>query len=328
MPANLPPEYFEAEKRYRSARTPAEKVDCLEELLSIIPKHKGTDKLRADLRRRLSKLKTAPRSKKGAGKRESAFRINKEGASQATIVGSANVGKSSLVVALTNAEPEVAGFPYTTWKPTPGMMPVANIQIQLVDTPPLNTDYIEPELMDLIRRTDLILLMVDLTTDPVDQLQETAAILASYGILPLHRKSEVSESPTATFIPFLVLANKNDDGRTDENVEIFTELLEVEWPILPISTATRRNLEKLKQLIVETLKIIRVYSKAPGKEPDFTAPFVLHEGDTLADFAAKIHQDFAEKLKSARIWGKSVFDGQMVHRDHILEDEDVVELHI
>jgi hypothetical protein len=327
MPANLPPEYFEAEKRYRAARTPEEKIACLEELLSIIPKHKGTDKLRADLRRRLSRFKTAPRSKKGPGRHESAFRIDREGAGQAAIVGPANVGKSSLVAALTNAAPEVADFPYTTWRPMPGMMPVENIQIQLVDTPPLNMDYIEPELIDLIRRTDLVLLMVDLTTDPVGHLQETAAILASHRIRPLRGRSE-SEPGGCKLIPFLVLANKNDDARTDENVEIFRELLEVEWPMLPISTRTRRNLERLKQTMVEKLQIIRVYSKAPGKDPDFKAPFVLHRGDTLADFAAKIHQDFAQKLKSARIWGKSVFDGQMVQRDHVLEDEDVVELHI
>jgi len=141
MPANLPPEYFDAEKRYRAAKMPAEKIACIEELLSIIPKHKGTDKLRADLRRRLSKHKTALQVKKGTGKRTSAFCIDREGAGQVIVIGLANVGKSALVGALTNACPEVAAFPHTTWKPTPGMLPVENIQIQLVDTPPLNRDY-------------------------------------------------------------------------------------------------------------------------------------------------------------------------------------------
>ncbi|NIM97892.1 MAG: GTP-binding protein, partial [candidate division Zixibacteria bacterium] len=89
------------------------------------------------------------------------------------VVGPPNVGKSALVAALTNATPEVADFPFTTWTPTPGMMPVENIQIQLIDTPPLNRDYMEPELLDLIRRADLVLLVVDLQTDPVQQLEET-----------------------------------------------------------------------------------------------------------------------------------------------------------
>src|SRR5512139_1049451 len=156
MPANLTPEYLEAERRYREAKTQAEKLACLEDMLTVLPKHKGTDKLKADLRRKISKLKTATQVKKAAGKRDSAFRIEKEGAGQVVLVGPPNVGKSALVVALTNASPEVADFPHTTWKPTPGMMPVANIQIQLVDTPPLTREYVESELIDLIRRADVI----------------------------------------------------------------------------------------------------------------------------------------------------------------------------
>ena len=223
MPANLPPDYFEAEKRYREANTPREKVACLEEMLTIMPKHKGTDKLRADLRKRISKLKDASRSKKGLSKRESAFSIDKEGAGQVVVVGPANVGKSALVASLTNANPEVADFPLTTWKPTPGMMPVGNIQIQLVDTPPLNRDYLEPELVDLIRRADLILLMVDLQTDPVQQLEDTVALLDEHRIVPFRFKERHADVRGLTFIPFLVLANKNDDENTRENYEIFRD---------------------------------------------------------------------------------------------------------
>ncbi len=145
MSTNLPPEYFEAERRYRAAKTPAEKIACIEELIRIVPKHKGTDKLRAGLRKRLSKQKAISQTKKGTGKRESAFSIDKEGAGQVVLVGPVNVGKSALVATLTNATPEVAGFPHTTWKPTPGMMLMENIQFQLIDTPPLNRDYMEPE---------------------------------------------------------------------------------------------------------------------------------------------------------------------------------------
>ena len=111
MPTNLPPEYYEAEKRYRAAQSPPEKAACLEVLISTIPKHKGTDKLRADLRRRLSKLKSAAQSKKGAGKHESVFHIDKEGAGMVVVIGPPNVGKSALVDVLTNASPQVADFP-------------------------------------------------------------------------------------------------------------------------------------------------------------------------------------------------------------------------
>jgi ribosome-interacting GTPase 1 len=328
MPANLPPEYLEAEKRYRAAKNATEKLACLEDMLTLLPKHKGTDKLRADLRKRVSKVKAASQAKKGASKRESAFHIDKEGAGQVVVVGPANVGKSALVGKLTNANPEVADFPLTTWKPTPGMMPVENIQIQLVDTPPLNRDYVEPELLDLIRRSDIILLVVDLQTDPVEQLEETVNLLEEQGIVPSHLRDRYEDQRLLKFIPFLVLANKNDDESTDENLEIFRELTDKDWPMISVSTITGRNLELLKNTLVDKLQIIRVYSKAPGKEPDLTAPFVLKRGSTVEDFASKVHKDFVDKLKIAKVWGEKVFDGQMVQRDYILRDGDVVELHI
>ncbi|MGC9359323.1 MAG: TGS domain-containing protein [Anaerolineae bacterium] len=78
----------------------------------------------------------------------------------------------------------------------------------------------------------------------------------------------------------------------------------------------------------ERLGVIRVYSKAPGRPPDLDAPFTLEEGSTVADLAAKVHRDFYDQLKSARIWGKGVHDGQMVSRDHVLADGDIVELHV
>ena len=328
MATNLPPEYFEADKRYRAAKTPGEKISCIEELLRIVPKHKGTDKLRAGLRKRLSKLKTTAQAKKGTGKRESAFRIDKEGAGQVVLIGPANVGKSALVSALTNATPEIADFPHTTWKPTPGMMPMENIQIQLVDMPPLNRDFIEQELLELIRRSDYILLVVDLQTDPVHQLEDSVGILQEHRIMPDHLKELYSEQRGLIFIPFFVLSNNFYDVNFDENFEIFCELLENVWPAIPVSATTGRNLEQFKRLLFERLEIIRVYSKAPGKEPDFKEPFILKKGDTVEDFAGKVHQDFARKLKTARLWGTAVYDGQLVQRDHVLSDSDIVELQI
>ncbi len=328
MPANLPPEYFDAEQRYRAAKSPSEKTLCIEEMLRIIPKHKGTDKIRGGLRKRLSKLKTTAQAKKGISKRESAFRIDKEGAGQVVLVGPANVGKSSLVSSLTNAEPEISDFPHTTWTPTPGMMPMENIQIQLVDTPPLNRDFMEPELLDMIRRPDYMLMVVDLQTDPVHQLEDSVAILHEHRIAPAHLKEHYPEQRGLTFKPFLVLANKFDDNNFDENFEIFCELLEGEWPSLPVSATTGRNLEQLKRTLYEGLEIVRVYSKAPGKEADFKEPFVLKKGDTVKVFAGKVHQDFTHKLKTARVWGQGVYDGQMVQQDHVLSDSDIVELNM
>jgi ribosome-interacting GTPase 1 len=328
MPTNLPPEYFEVEKRYKAASTPAEQARLLEELLGTIPKHKGTDHLRADLRRKLSKLKEQARSKKGASRQASLFRVEREGAGQAVVVGPANTGKSALVAALTNATPEVSPYPYTTWTPTPGMMTFENVQIQLIDTPPLDREYVEPELVDLIRRADLILLVVDLQTYPIQQLEDTVALLEGQRIVPRQREGEYEGLGRVTAIPLLVVVNKNDDQGTDEDFEVLHELLGDEWPLLPVSAETGRNLDALRQVVYEWLGLIRVYAKPPGREPDLSRPFVLERGSTVEDFAGKVHQDFLENLKSARVWGSGVFEGQPVSRDYVLHEGDVVELRI
>ena len=328
MPTNLPPQYFEVDKRFREARTPEEKIACLEELIGTVPKHKGTDKLRADLRHRLSKLRVAAQTRKGATRQESVFRIEREGAGRAVIVGPPNVGKSALVAALTHATPEVSEAPFTTWTPTPGMMQVEDIQIQLIDTPPLNRDHIEPELIDLIRSGDLLLAVVDLQTYPTEQLEETIAILQDHRVAPRQLQERYPESSRLTFMPLLVVVNKNDDESLDEDFEIFCELLEEEWPLVPVSAMTGRHLERLAQMVVAELRIIRIYSKPPGKPPDLSRPFVVPKGSSVAEFAGKVHQDFSKNLKTARVWGSGAFDGQMVKRDHVLQDGDVVELQI
>jgi len=197
-----------------------------------------------------------------------------------------------------------------------------------VDTPSLDRGFVEPELLNLIRRSDLILLVVDLQTDPVQQLEKTIAFFQEHRIVPLHLKDHYAEQERLTFKPLLVLANKSDDEDSDEIFEIFRELLEDDWPLLPISAATGRNLERLKKAVLERLEVIRIYSRIPGKEPDFSAPFVLKKGSTVAEFARGIHKDFFDQLKSARVWGSAAFDGQMVQRDYVLYDGDVVELRI
>ena len=328
MPANLPPEYYDVEKKLREATTPAEKIELLERLHTITPKHKGTDKIRADLRKRISKLKNATQSKKNLGKKESAYKIPKEGGGQVVIIGPANVGKSALLDTLTNAHPEVADFPFTTWSPTPGMMPVHDIQIQLIDTPPLNADHIEPDYLDLLRRTELLLLMVDLQNGPLVQFEEAISLLESHRIFDERKRDHIEAEARTSFVPMLVLANKYDDEETAELFDIFEELVEGDWIILPVSVISGRNIDEMKQKIIEILDIIRVYSKSPGKKADRTAPFVLKRGSTVEDFAAEVHQDFARQLKLAKVWGQSVFDGQMVQRDFVLSDEDVVELTI
>ena len=326
MPTNLPPEAEAAEKRYRAATSLADKIACLEEYISTIPKHKGTDHLRADLRKKLSQLKAETQERKGVSRHESAFRIGKEGAGQVVVLGPPNVGKSALVAALTNATPLVAQYPYTTWEPTPGMAKYEDVPIQLVDTPPLDREHIDPEMLDLLRRADLLLLMLDLQTHPDQQLVETLAILRENNILPCRHDEEPAGGGPGTCKRLLVVANKADNKETEELLELFHELCEEQWPCVPISVTAVRNLERLKKALFDGLGIIRVYAKPPGKDPDLSAPFILKRGSTVEELAAKVHRDFVDNLVAARVWGSAAFDGQMVQRDYVLQDKDVVEL--
>ncbi|MGQ9660884.1 MAG: GTPase [Kiritimatiellia bacterium] len=122
MPANLTPEYLKAEQDYKRAETLEEKIACLQRMLAVIPKHKGTDKLQAELRRRLARLREEAESPKG--RQGVSRRIKPEGAGQIVLVGPPNSGKSSLLRALTNAQPLVANYPCSTREPLPGMMEI------------------------------------------------------------------------------------------------------------------------------------------------------------------------------------------------------------
>ena len=328
MPTNLPPEYFAVEEKYKAAQTPEEEIELLEELISTIPKHKGTDHLRADLRRRLSRMKEKSQAQKKSGKGTvSPYIIDKEGGGQIALIGYANVGKSTLVAELTNADPEVSPHPFTTWLPTPGMMMIDNVQVQVIDTPPVDREFVEPEFFVMLRRVDMILLMVDLEADALTQMEETIQLLIENRVVPLYLKDQYNE-PGNKYVPLLVLGNKFDDETADENYHIFCELDDQDTPCLPISCLTKRNIEMMKERIFEILGIMRVYSKSPMKEPDLSAPFVIQKGATVEEFALQLHRDFYDNLKSAKVWGSSDFDGQMVSRDYVLQDEDVVELKI
>jgi small GTP-binding protein len=323
VPTNLPPEYFTAERHYKEASDPHEKVIRLEALIGTVPKHKGTDKLRADLRRKLSKLRDAAQTKKKGGSGNPAWQIEKTGAGMIVLVGPANAGKSALLEALTNAAPEVSPAPQTTWQPTPGMLEVGKVQFQLIDTPSIDREFIEPALMDLIRRADLVIPVVDLTMDPNRQLEDTLNQMREHRIDPT---VEANGRKRMEYAPILVLANKCDDAEAEENLDIFRRLLEGDWPVMAASAVTGRGLEELGWEIFNRLKIMRIYSKTPGKDPNMEAPFVMKSGGTVEEFAREIHQDFFYQLKSARVWGEGVFEGQMVGRDHVLHDGDIVEL--
>jgi len=325
MPANLPPQYFEAEKKLRNAKTTADKIMALEEMLAIMPHHKGTDKLQADLRHRIAKLVEAA-DKKAATQRTSML-IEKEGAAQVVVVGPPNTGKSQLVAAVTSASPTVAEYPFTTHRPAPGMLRFKNIQIQLIDTPPLSDQPVEWWLVNTIRRADALLVVVDLADAPLDQMAAVTAQLERMKVTLIDRKTDEGED-IFTRKKSLIAGNKLDLEVASQNYRALQEEYGEQLPVIAISASEGLGLEEFKLKIYQTLEIIRVYTKSPGKKPDFTDPIVLKRGSKLEDAAASVHKDFAARLKYARIWGSGKHDGVMAKRDHVLEDGDVIELHL
>jgi ribosome-interacting GTPase 1 len=329
MPANLTPQYYEAERRYRQAKDLQEKLKILHEMFAIMPKHKGTDKLQADVKAKISKLKKEIQQKKKATRRGDQYHVEKEGAAQVVLIGPANAGKSRILDSLTNAAPEVAAYPYTTVKPLCGMMPFENIQIQLVDTPPIGAEFMEPWLAGIVRNADLVALVADLGSEKMlEEVQAVLTKLEGYKILLQSEEGEVNPLDGIARKKTIVLANKRDMPLFQKNLSVLEEWFGGKLPIFQLSAEQKTSIEELRRYIYDSLHILRVYTKTRGKKADFEDPVILRVGSTLLEAAKEIHKDFARDLKYARVWGEGVFDGQMVQKDFVLKDGHVVEFHI
>ena len=328
MPANLTPQYLEAEAKFKQAKTTPEKIKALEVMMAIIPKHKGTEKLRAQLKSRMAKLKEELQHKPTIGRAEQAYNIKREGAAQVVLLGLPNAGKSSLFSKITHAFSEVADYPFTTQKPIPGMMRFENLQIQLVDTPPIQLDHVEPSLSNLVRNADALLIVIDLTEDPVFQVKMLFEELERLKIKMMRKGPLPSLDEGWASKKSLLLGNKCDVKNAMEGYRIFEAHFRDAFFILPISAKEEMNFEALKNEVYQLLGVIRIYTKVPGEEPDLTEPVVLKKGSTVDDVALSVHKDFAAKLQYAKIWGSGKFDGQRVKRDYRVNEGDVIELHI
>jgi ribosome-interacting GTPase 1 len=325
MPANLPPQYFEAEKRFRSAKEPEEKIAALQEMLAIMPRHKGTDKLHAMLRQKIARF-SQEAERKYATARRAGFYISKEGAGQVMLVGSANAGKSQLLATLTEAIPEIAEYPFTTKTPIPGMMKFEDIQIQLVDTPPIGRKEVRVLLSNVLRNADIIAIVVDLSQEPVSQVEAALQGLREARIEPLDDGTQVT--PGSYPRRMLIVGNKNDLAGSNKNWERLRSQYARLFPLVSISAREGGGLEEFKRAVYQALDIIRVYTKTPGSKADLTDPMILEKGSTLGEAAESLHKDFYQNLKYAVVWGSGKYDGQRVSKGHVLQDGDIVEFHI
>ena len=340
MPANLTPEYKAAEAAFRKARDPQERLEWLRQMLRVIPKHKGTDHLQGDIKRRVKDLsEELGRPKKGGMRGGPALVIRPEGAAQIALIGPPNVGKSSLHARLTGSGAHVAPYPFTTRYPEPGMMPHEDIHLQLVDLPAVSPEHPVPWLPSALETADAGLLVVDLG-DPacLEQIDAAHAVLRDGRVTLNHDWALGSESagaaregdddPFALQLPTLLLANKAD-GLADADVDLraLVEMTGLRYPARAVSATTGHGLAEIGPWLFGHLGIVRVYTKAPGRPPKRERPFTLRRGQTVEDVARLVHKDLARSLEYARVWGKSGFDGHHVGREYPLADGDVVELH-
>jgi ribosome-interacting GTPase 1 len=333
MPANLTPDYLKAERAFRQAKTAPEKIAALEEMLATIPKHKGTEKMQADIKHRIAKTRAAATQARSKGGGVDIFFVEKQGAGQVALVGTPNTGKSSLVAAVSHAKVKVAPYPYATHAPVPGMMPFEDIQIQLVDLPPVMPEGLVPGMAGTLRNADILMICLDLSADDVlEQVEMCLRALEAKGLVPASTRGEREggrEAPEGAIAKRTIfVGTKSDAAGAKDNLEALRELRKDLEPFVDTSAETREGLGELGKRLFGMLDVIRVYSKEPGKPADRNQPFIMPRGSTVKDLAETIHREVAQNLKRARIWGSEKYDGQAVQRDHVLADRDVIELHV
>ena len=333
MPTNVPPQYRDAEQRFRDAVTIQAKIAALQEMLQIMPKHKGTDHLKAQLRSRLSKLMSdLETSSGGKGGRTEPFSLPKEGAGRVTLIGPTNVGKSQILSSTTGARTKVGAYELSTQEPVPGMYPYSDIYIQMVDTPPITNRATQSRLYGLLRTSDIFVFVADLTNDPIAQTEESFSELSEWGFNLIGPNIEINEEVDQyASKPTIIICNKADIPGALDEFGAMDDRFGSRYPVLMFSAEENVGEEELGTEIFQALNIMRVYTKSPRERlQDFTKrdPIVLSIGSTVGEAAHEVHKDLSQSLKFAILWGKSgKFEGQRVGRNHQLHDGDVIEIH-
>ena len=298
MPVNAHPDYIVAEQVYLNAETKEQKIRALKKMISHAPSHKGAENLRAQLKRRLAKLKYS-KEKEIKQKKSGKAGIKKEDM-QAIIIGKTNSGKSSLLKILTNAKSEISSKQFATKKPIIGMMNYNSVQIQLIENPAIESEFYDK---GIVYTADIVLILIS----SLEELKEI--------------EKEIKTSGAK-----IIVFNKIDLLSKEEKRKISATLQSKKYNFQLISIKTKKGIEELKEKIFNSFNKIRIYTKEPGKEPDKNKPMILNPNSTVKNVAEKILKGFSNKIKQIKIWGpSSKFPGQIVGLKHKLKDLDIIE---
>ena len=333
MPTNVTPEYKKAEAEYKVAQEPRDRLVALRAMLRTIPKHKGTEHLQAGIKTKIKELTDelgAPR--KGGARGGPVFTIRPEGAGQVALLGPANSGKSSLHDALTGSGATVGSYPFTTQHPQPGMIPVGDVGIQLVDLPPVIREHPLPWIGNALQPADGALLVVDMSeAGCVGDVDELVRLLAEKRVHLIGEWPRGVESPSdpdnpfAKLLPTAVVATKADlTDAVEEEAAVLMELVGLELPVLRASVANR-EIDHLGMWLFEALGVVRVYTESVAKKRD-DRPYTIRRGQTVLDVATLIHKDFARDLKFARLI-RPGYPDRRIGRNFPLRDGDRIEIH-
>jgi uncharacterized protein len=299
MPINAHPEYLEAEGEYHGAGTDEEKLDALEKMIRFMPKHKGAEKLRENIKKRYKKLKQELQIKKKAKKSKKG--IKKEDL-QSVIVGLTNSGKSSILKSITNANPIIASYGFSTTEPIIGTLNYQGCNIQIIDMPPIASENYD---RGIVNNADSLLIVVE----KIDEIKSVLEQITNKKALKI------------------IIFNKIDQYNNETKRKITENLKSKKYNFVLTSTKTGDGLEELKEKIFQSFSIIRVYTRKQGGKQD-NNPVILPPESTLEDVAEKVLHGYSKRVKYAKIWGpSSKFPGQKIGLKHIVKDKDVVEFY-
>jgi hypothetical protein len=391
MPTNLPPEAMDKWEEVEAAHGQKEKMEKMQEFLKYVPQHKGTMKLRGEIKKKIAIIRDDLENKrrKGTGKSSGGPKlfVEKQGSAQIALIGMTNVGKSCLMTATTNSKVVVTPTPYSTHEPVPGIMNYSDVQFQIVEAPAVmkgsaNGRAAGHVTLGLARNADGVILMVDLSSDPIEQLELVLSELEKSRVLvykpsgsvdierrnagaalriilvgklldcsmkdveDLLRSYKINDAivkisgniglddvedaifETTTYKPAVIVANKLDLDGAAANLRILKKYVSGKLPVIAMSCEQKTGINELGKALLESLKVIRIYTKEPGSNEETGHPFVMKHGATINDLAKNIHKEFIQNFMFAMVWAKRLpFSPKKVGLNFILEDGDVVEIH-